>query len=135
MPPDARRRFQILDGIIITAAMAVTLALLSQAPDWSHHVFRNGGFGGYYGTPYGIWFAVRATLVLIPWSVAIFLIGLRRPRPPLRRVVLQPGMAASTAVTLWLALKTLLLLVMMIGYPVKRRLVSQYLGDGMAIVS
>jgi hypothetical protein len=130
-----RRRFNMADGLIITAATATTLALLRDAPDWSHHVFIGGNFAGYGHPPLALRVAARAIYALIPWTVAIFLVGLRQPRPPLRRLVLQPGMAACGAVVLWVGFKTLLLLAMMIGVPQKRRLVTAFLGDGVALVS
>lgn len=129
------RRFNMADGLILTAATATTLALLRDAPDWSHHVFIGGNFGGYHDPPLALRMAARAIYALVPWTFAIFLIGLRQPRPPLRRLVLQPGMAACGAVVLWLGFKTLLLLTMMIGVPQKRWLVTRYLGDGVALVS
>jgi hypothetical protein len=130
-----RRRFNLVDGLIVTAATATTLALLRDAPDWSHHVFTGGNFGGYLHPPLALRLAARAIYILPPWTVAVFLLGLRQPRPPLRRLILQPGMAACGAVVLWLGLKTLLLLAMMIGEPWKRRMVRSYLGDGVALVS
>jgi hypothetical protein len=130
-----RRRFNVADGLIITAATATTLALLREAPDWSHHVFLGGNFAGYLNPPLALRLAARAIYVLPPWTVAIFLLGLRQPRPPLRRLILRPGMAACGAVVLWLGFKTLMLMTMMIGVPHKRTLVTYYLGNGVALVS
>jgi hypothetical protein len=129
-----RRRFNMADGLIVTAATAATLALLRDSPAWPSHVFIGGGFTYYGETPLWVRMAMRATYVLIPWTVAVFLMRLRHPRPPLHRLVLQPGMAACGAVTLWLGFKTLLL-VLMLGVPQKRPLVEAYMGDGVAIVS
>jgi hypothetical protein len=130
-----QRRFNLADGLIVTAAAATTLALLRDAPDWSHHVFTGGNFGGYLNPPLALRLAARAIYVLPPWTVAIFLLGLRQPRPPLRRLILQPGMAACGAVVLWLGFKTLLLVTMMVGEPQKWTLVTYYVGDGVALVS
>jgi hypothetical protein len=133
MATENGRRFNMADGLIVIAAIAASLALLRDAP-WPSHVFIGGNFSYYGETPLAVRMAMRATYVLIPWTVAVFLMRLRRPRPPLRRLVLRPGMAACGAVTLWLGFKTLLLVVML-GVPQKRPLVKAYLGDGVAIVS
>src|SRR3954453_7345053 len=130
----ARRRFNMADGLIATAAAAAMLAMLRDAPE-QDVVFVGGGLTRYHQAPYAVRLALRATFVLIPWTVAVFLIRLRRPRPPLRRLVLQPGMAACGAVTLWLGFKTLLLLALLLGAPQQRMLVRAYMGDGAAIAS
>ena len=142
MPPilvstrqDYRRRFNIADGLIITAATAATLAVLKDAPDWSHHVFLRGTFAGYLNPPLALRLALRATYVLIPWTVAVFLMGLRHPRPGLRILITRPGMAACGAVTVWLGFKTLLLALMSLGFPQKWTLIRDYMGDGVALVS
>jgi hypothetical protein len=130
-----RRRFNLADGLIVTAATAATLALLRDLPEeWPSYVFIGGTLRLYREAPLAVRMAMKATYVLIPWTVAIFLMRLRHPRPPLRRLVLQPGMAAWGAVTLWLGFKALLL-VLMLGVPQKWPLVRAYLGDGVAIAS
>ena len=134
-PPHSRRRFNIADGLILTAAIATTLAVLTEVPDWSHHVFLRGTFQGYLDPPLALRVALRATYVLIPWTVAVFLIGLRHPRPGLRGLITRPGVAACGAVTVWLGSKALLLALMSVGVPQKRALVRDYLGDGLALVS
>ena len=121
------------DGLIVIAATAAMLAMLRDAPE-QDTVFVGGGLTRYHQAPYAVRLALRATFVLIPWTVAAFLMRLRQPRPPLRRLVLQPGMAACGAVTLWLGFKTLLL-VLMLGVPQQRSLVRAYMGDGALIAS
>jgi hypothetical protein len=132
---DHRRRFNIADWLIFTAATAATMAALIEVPDWSHHVFLRGNFVGYLNPPLALRMALGATYVLIPWTVAVFLMGLRRPRPELRILFTRPGMAACGAVTVWLGYKTLLLALMSIGFPQKWVLVRDYMGDGVALVS
>jgi hypothetical protein len=132
---DSRRRFNLADVLIVTAASATTLAILRDAPEWPRLVFMGGTFSSFGDSPLPVRAVLRAGYVLIPWTVAVFLMGLRRPRPPLRRLVLRPGMAACGAVTLWLGLKTLLLVLMGVGVPQKWALVRAYMGDGVALVS
>jgi hypothetical protein len=119
--------------LIVSAGVAATLALLRVVPEASY-VFIGGGFRHYGQAPLVVRMAMTATYLLIPWTVAVFLMRLRLPRPPLRRLVFQPGMAACGAVTIWLGFKTLLL-VLMLGVPQQRPLVQAYMGDGLAIVS
>jgi hypothetical protein len=94
-----------------------------------------GRLTSYGETPLAVRAVLRTGHVLIPWTVAVFLMGLRRPRPPLRRLVLRPGMAACGAVTLRLGLNRLLLALMGIGTPTRWVLFRAYLGDGAALVS
>jgi hypothetical protein len=133
--PDFRRRFNIADWLIFTAATASTMAALIEVPDWSHHAFLGGHFVGYLDPPLALQMALKATYVLFPWTVAVFLMGLRRPRPELRILFTRPGMAACGAVTAWLGFKIFLLALMSIGVPQKRFLVARYMGDGVALVS
>lgn len=129
------RRFNMADGLIITAATAVTLGMLRDLPEhWPSHVFIGGTFRIYGEAPIAVRIAMRATYVLIPWTVAVFIMRLRHPRPRLRRLILRPGTAACCAVTVWLGFKTLLLM-LMIGVPQQRHLVMAYMGDGVAIAS
>jgi hypothetical protein len=137
MRPTYHRPFHVADALILTAATAFTLALLIQAPDWSdkaYMVFMGGGFRGYVPMPLFLRLSLKATYVLTPWTVAILIIRLSPPRPPLRRLVFQPGMAACGAATLWLAFKMSLLLVLT-AIPNKWMFVFMYLGDGVALTS
>src|SRR4051812_20459100 len=85
------RRFNLADGLIVTAATATTLALLrALQEEWPSYVFIGGALRHYREAPLAVRMAMKATYVLIPWTVAIFLMRLRPPRPPLRRLVLQP---------------------------------------------
>lgn len=133
MRVESLRRFNLADGMIITAATGASLALLRDAPELSA-VFIGGNFAHYKSIPLSVRVAIRAVYVLIPWTFAVFLMRLRHPRPPLRRLVFQPGMAACGAVTVWLGFK-MLLLVLMLGVPRQRSLVTAYMGDGAGLIS
>jgi hypothetical protein len=53
-----------------------------------------------------IWTYILAMLpVPVLWSIALFGLGLRRPRPALRRLVRQPGFVAAGAVALVAAIR------------------------------
>jgi hypothetical protein len=53
-----------------------------------------------------IWAAILAVLpVPVLWSIALFGLRLRRPRPDLRRLVREPGFVATGAVTLVVAVR------------------------------
>jgi hypothetical protein len=47
------------------------------------------------------------------WTLALFFLRLRRPRPPLRRLLRQPGAAACTAVLIVLAIRTINLILVL----------------------
>jgi hypothetical protein len=94
------RRCTLLDAMALIAATAIGLSL---ARTYSLEVLNN------HLTPYPfvprilltIWAAILAVLPIpAMWSIALFGLGLRRPRPPLRRLVRQPGFVAAGAVTL-----------------------------------
>jgi hypothetical protein len=54
----------------------------------------------------GIWVRIVASLPMpAMWSIAVFALGLRQPRPPLRRLLRRPGFVAAGAVTLVAAIR------------------------------
>jgi hypothetical protein len=135
MRPSTCRKFTLFDSMVITAATAVALWMLRDLPaNWPTHVFVGGGFMYYGEAPLAVRIGLRATYVLAPWTVAVFVMGLRHPRPPFRRLMLRPGVAACCAVTAWLGFK-ILLLMLMLGVPQQQPLVAAYMGDGVAIAS
>jgi hypothetical protein len=85
------RRFNLVDGLILVAAAALTFrALRTELP----------GFGV---SPLG-WRGVLDHTVIVSSAGALFgtlallILRLRRPRPPLRRLTLQPGFTAGLAI-------------------------------------
>ncbi len=83
------RPFTIADAMILVAAAAMGLALARATID---HVFWMSSGPTKYGGPIS-GFLVALTVAYVP-------IRLRRPRPSLRRLMRQPGMAACSAVLL-----------------------------------
>jgi hypothetical protein len=82
--PGVARRFGLLDAMILVAATAAPLSLARSALSLEHA---------------GLW---QKLLVMTPallggWTVALLAIRLRSPRPTLRRLLRQPGAAASLA--------------------------------------
>jgi hypothetical protein len=81
------RPFKILDAMILVAATAGGLALgrkMSEDPVWV-----------YFSPSLSAW---PATCFLLVWTVSFLLMRLWSPRPSLRRLMCQPGMAACCAV-------------------------------------
>jgi hypothetical protein len=94
------RRFQLLDGMFLIAATAIGFAITRA---YALEVLNNDL------TPYPvlprilltIWACILATLPIpVMWSIAVFLLHLRRPRTRLRRLADQPGFVACGAVAL-----------------------------------
>jgi len=90
----ARRRFTILDAMVMAAATAVGLAY-----------FRALLPGGWWRASWVVSPALRALGIAedlywslaTPWMIAITALRLRRPRPSPRRLVRQPGVMACCA--------------------------------------
>ena len=99
----SRRRFSLLDAMILVAATAVGFGgIRICSPEfysyqytpippppwlnWSAVVFSNWAF---YLSP-----------LPAAWTVAAVVFRLRSPRPPIRRLMRQPGAVASTAATM-----------------------------------
>jgi hypothetical protein len=83
------RSFVILDAMILVGASAAGLALartiLQDALTMPH-------------SP--MWVARPITYFLLAWTLAFIPLRLRQPRPSLRRLMVQPGMAACCAVAI-----------------------------------
>ncbi len=111
MPDNSvRRRLTVLDLVTLVAASAVGLGVTRTLWDFF--------LGEYFYRPISGWTTVavfarapETVLVLIPlattWTFTLPLLRLRRPRPPLRRLPLQPGTAAWGAAILVLAVTQL----------------------------
>jgi hypothetical protein len=97
MTPQASRKFTILDGMILVAALAGGFALRRAAED---------SLAGHGSIAYGasVLFLYRMIEAGFPFLVtltpAVLVMRLRRPRPRWRRLARQPGTAASCAAIL-----------------------------------
>jgi hypothetical protein len=99
------RRFHLLDGMALIAATAIGFAI---ARAYALEVLNNN-LGPYPVLPRAlltIWAYILAALPIpVMWSIAVFLLHLRRPRPRLRLLADQPGFAACGAVALVAAIR------------------------------
>ena len=95
-----RRRFTLLDAMVLIAATAVGFSL---ARTYSLAVLNNE-LRPYPFIPrvlLTVWVYILAAIpVTAMWSIAVFGLCLRRPRRPLRQLARQPGFVANGAVTL-----------------------------------
>jgi hypothetical protein len=105
MRPSQSRRCTLLDVMALIAATALGFYLVRT---YSLNVL-NSDLTHYPLIPrllLTIWAAILAVLpVPALWSIALFGLRLRRPRPDLRRLVRQPGFVAAGAVTLVAAVR------------------------------
>src|SRR4051794_33073784 len=95
--PRPERPFNLVDGMILIAATCLGLAYLQAMPHLSP-----GGLADYPTLREKIGRAIMWVLYLLmpwcfPWAGAVVVIRLRPPRPPWRRLALQPGFAACVA--------------------------------------
>jgi hypothetical protein len=100
------RRFTLIDAMVLIAATALALVpirygdsfgLLESIPSTSALEWLSFfAYGSYW----------ILTPLLVAWSLALWALRFRQPRPRLRRLFRQPGMTATTAILL-----TVLLLV------------------------
>jgi hypothetical protein len=90
MKPAYHHKPTILDAMLMIGATAIGLGLARSA--WPKAPDGLGDLG---------WFAVAAAYAMMaPWSLALLVIRLRRPRPPLRRLGRQPGCVACAITVL-----------------------------------
>lgn len=82
------RKFRLLDAIVLIAATAIGFAWLRS----------DSAMGIFDGPSWIETDAEQLGPLLAVWSIAVLGLRLVPPRPPLRRVVLQPGAAACGAV-------------------------------------
>src|SRR5690349_17797244 len=102
-PP--RRKFTVVDAMALVAATAAGMAWIRSNYDWqfffgtwwlfySHGDFLQAGS-----------YAVRIVWpFLLAWTLTVLVLRFRRPRPPRRLLMRQPGFVACCAVTLATAL-------------------------------
>lgn len=104
MRAPARRRFGLLDAMLLVAAMAVWLAA-------TRHLGSKTNLRSiwYVGNPGDLIRIVhdQIGLLLFLLSSACLLIRLRRPRPARRRLWCQPGLAACAAAVLGVMIKAM----------------------------
>jgi hypothetical protein len=131
--PQIRRTFTLSDAMVIVAATAVMFGLLRVFSGWPPYVNMSGGLRKYGDAPLAVRALLQAPWVVLPWTVALFVLRLRRPRPPLRLLTRQPGFVACGAVTLWLAFKTLWL-GLTVGTPQPWYFYQVYLGNRAATI-
>jgi hypothetical protein len=98
MTPKTPRRFTILDGMILVAAVAGGFALRRAVEDaLARHAYNAdfNDFSQFHSLVY--WIIEAGFPFLAALAPAVFILRLRRPRPRWRRLIRQPGMAASCA--------------------------------------
>jgi hypothetical protein len=104
------RRLTLLDVMILiaaTAAGAQSLHVIWSQLNVSHlasALDTRPFLGVLVRAPHALGAAVP---IFAAWTVALLALWMRRPRPPLHRLVMQPGLAACTAATLALGISAL----------------------------
>jgi hypothetical protein len=104
------RRFSVLDAMILVAATAVGFGAIRTCSS----EYYNNVLWPYRPMPAASWLSWSAVVLshsafcLSPlpaaWTVAALVLRLRAPRPPLARLMRQPGAVAGVAATLVIAL-------------------------------
>src|SRR3954451_9879775 len=89
------RTFSILDAMVLVAATAAGVKVISL---WTRPEDISGHFRSFQDGAFLVRF-VAGTLAFY-WAVAVVLLRLRRPRPPLRSLGRQPGFVACYSVAL-----------------------------------
>jgi hypothetical protein len=101
---ESRRRFTLLDAMVLLAATGIGLAgarAYQASMDSMSNTPRVGVISITFGS--AIQYFGRPAPFLAGWTVALFILRLRRPRPHYRRLVRSPGFAAGYAAILGLA--------------------------------
>jgi hypothetical protein len=99
-PPS--RRFTIADGMVIVVAAAVAVLLARDYYESLFVVHKRASAERLVWAIQGM-----TTCIASPCMLALIPIRLRRPRPPYRRLVRQPGFAACSAIAALLVLGSL----------------------------
>jgi hypothetical protein len=95
------RKFTLIDAMVLVAATAIGLVPM-------RYVYADGTLGQTLSAGLG-WETLAmislgssfvVTPLLVTWSLALWLLRLRQPRPRFRRLFRQAGMAATTAILL-----------------------------------
>jgi hypothetical protein len=97
VPPQAHRcrAFGLMDSLILVAAIGAALAIARYPLD-----ALGRGLGSIRFEDLLVWTFASWSPFLLCGSLAFAIIRFRRPRPPLREVVRQPGMLAHLVLTL-----------------------------------
>lgn len=86
--PEVRRRFTVLDAMILVFATALGLAVCRA----DRHVFNRGS-----------WSSINLlTFIVAPWTVSVTVMRLLDPRPALRSLLKQPGTITSLIATVFI---------------------------------
>jgi hypothetical protein len=111
------RPFTILDAMILVGASAVGLALARTILKDALMMPRSP-----------MWVARPITYFLLSWTLAFIPLRLRRPRPPLHRLMDQPGMAACCAVAIVTAIDVIsrAIYVLLLEPPHAREMLARY---------
>ena len=132
MPEDTTRKFGLWDAMVLVAATAVGLAVFPHAfGDLSTYAIRLLKLVSNLSAPQRDWrdgtvsiyyiFAQFAGLLLpfcSAWSLALILLRLRKPRPALRQIAVQPGeVACGSALLATVFFSILVGFILVIGPP------------------
>jgi hypothetical protein len=105
------RRFTLIDAILLIAATAVGLALWRPSLELTWAQVNRIGLHSLRLSSYWVNIA-GLTNLFGPWSVALLILSLIKPRPQIRRLVLRPaaivGAVASLTLSIWVVLFALL---------------------------
>jgi hypothetical protein len=98
-----RRRFSLSDAMILVAATAMGLGgILTYSPDyytWSYAPIPPSPWLAWSSVVLAHW-AFYVSPLPAAWTLAALVLGLRSPRPPLHRLMRQPGAVAGSAATM-----------------------------------
>lgn len=105
-PDHPRREFAVLDAMALVAATAAGMAWIRSNYDWQFFFWTWGSFytkGDVLQT--GSYLIRFLWPFLLAWTLAVLVLRSRRPRPPRRHLMRQPGLVACCAATLGTALR------------------------------
>jgi hypothetical protein len=107
-PKATTRPFTLLDAVVLLAATALGIAGARQT--WNEMVglrpaIPDAGWFTVDGLDQGAKLAMFLLPCLVAWTLATSVLILLRPRPPLRKVLRQPGAAACAIAAFCMALK------------------------------
>jgi uncharacterized membrane protein (DUF485 family) len=104
------RRFTLLDGMFLIAAIAIALSLTSFR---IAHFVRWGASRSLFG--WGVTAGALSVPFALTLSLAVGLLRMREPRPRFRLIFRQPGMAAFVVTVGYLIVSAVILLIVVIA--------------------